>query len=412
LETARMVALLKSLDLALVPSKAKPGSMEALIDDLVNVDLRYGSFNIDDNDDPRLLKITLLGFDAVPALIDHLDDERLTRSVQMGMMNSPTSERRVNDVVIGLIGQLAWGGLDWDSRQGYAAEKAAASAWFEKARQQGEEAYLLAHIVSYDPNNPEPNVAAVRIIASRYPKNLPALYRTILEQRPFMADSWLAKAVGDSALPREEKLALFLETAKGDNLAQRASALWQLKDLDKQAFLKQLVQTVGDLTSPAGQFWNYPKGGFTELVMQTDDPAAWTALRQAAAKVNVGLRMQFLAPLEQAYIGQSQRRHGLALLSSFLDDDEARPSSDADQCCESYPGVSIPHLEVRDEAAIEIASVLKLPLDSEPSKDWSARQWVDLRKQARDAVTRELLTPTIQPASTKIFPASAGGVDR
>src|SRR5262249_55929821 len=78
LNTPDKKALLNSLDAALVPSKAKPGSIEALIDALVGV--RSTDLPLDDkNTDPRYLGLVKAGFEAVPELIKHLDDDRLTR---------------------------------------------------------------------------------------------------------------------------------------------------------------------------------------------------------------------------------------------------------------------------------------------------------------------------------------------
>jgi hypothetical protein len=71
LDTEPNRALLKSLDLALVPSKAKPGSVKALIDDLVNYGADTGTIGVFEPED-RYWRIATLGFDAVPDLIEHL----------------------------------------------------------------------------------------------------------------------------------------------------------------------------------------------------------------------------------------------------------------------------------------------------------------------------------------------------
>jgi hypothetical protein len=109
-------ALLKSLEAALVPSTAKPGMVEKLIDDLIdmcNVGRRH------DEPDPRYLRLARLGFTAVPALIEHLDDDRLTRSVVQGFNNFPTSNLRIKQVVSDMLQELAGEevGKDWLRRQ-------------------------------------------------------------------------------------------------------------------------------------------------------------------------------------------------------------------------------------------------------------------------------------------------------
>src|SRR5262249_36868837 len=64
---------LKCLQAALVPSNARPGSVEAMIDDLVEVS--YNPDRTTDYDpDPRIQRLADAGFAAVPALIEHVDD--------------------------------------------------------------------------------------------------------------------------------------------------------------------------------------------------------------------------------------------------------------------------------------------------------------------------------------------------
>jgi len=150
-------ALLDSLELALVPSKAKPGTVEALIDALA-----------DDNGDAHPFggqhrgraywQIAELGFDAVPALIAHLGDQRLTRAKSIGFNNVSDWHIRVGDCVGTLLESLATeelmrgadgvdvGGGGLRRSQGYAVTTAAAKAWWERARKIPEERYLLDRV--------------------------------------------------------------------------------------------------------------------------------------------------------------------------------------------------------------------------------------------------------------------------
>ena len=106
-DTQENQALLKSLDLALKPSKAKAGSAEALIDDLVNCksdDEHSWLYQLDD----RYKRVVNLGFDAVPSLIEHLEDDRLTRSEahEIPITGQPRI-LRVRDMVSDLLDGLA-----------------------------------------------------------------------------------------------------------------------------------------------------------------------------------------------------------------------------------------------------------------------------------------------------------------
>lgn len=71
------------LNLSLKPSGAKTGSAEAAIDELMDARWHHGA-SFKDGLDPRVEDVVRLGFDAVPALIAHLDDDRLTRTHHNG----------------------------------------------------------------------------------------------------------------------------------------------------------------------------------------------------------------------------------------------------------------------------------------------------------------------------------------
>jgi len=100
-------ALLESLEAALVPSKAKPGTVEAMIDDLVEMCSQSRSLTAHDELAPKYLRLAELGFKAVPELIKHLDDNRLTRSVEIGFNNFAPYHRTVGNIVSDLMQDLS-----------------------------------------------------------------------------------------------------------------------------------------------------------------------------------------------------------------------------------------------------------------------------------------------------------------
>ena len=146
LATPSNKALLTSLEAALQPSTAVPGTIEAMIDELVDTHASASSFMSLYDRDPTYTRILHRGFDAVPALIDHLDDGRLTRSVMSGFNKFIPYIRRTNEVVSDLLRDIAGPELD-DARYfrngGRTLDKPAIQAWFEKAKRVGEKDYLL-----------------------------------------------------------------------------------------------------------------------------------------------------------------------------------------------------------------------------------------------------------------------------
>src|SRR5207244_4470161 len=109
IDTEENRALLKSLELALIPSQAKPGSIEALIDELIDYEGpngRVDAFGCDVGN-RSFSRLAELGFDAVPFLIEHLEDERLTRCYQSGFMLITAGHYiRVGDLVSELLTDL------------------------------------------------------------------------------------------------------------------------------------------------------------------------------------------------------------------------------------------------------------------------------------------------------------------
>jgi hypothetical protein len=388
LDTEGNHALLKSLETALVPSSAKTGSVARMIDDLTEM---CNTRRQDGKPDPHYARLAQMGFDAVPALMEHLDDERLTRSIKQGFNNFPTWILRIRDVVSDLLQELAGEevGKDWLRRQqGYAVERTDAEAWWDKASKEGEEAYLLAHVLPKGEKSEWPDSSMLSIITEKYPKYLPDLYKTVLDARPKMQSWPLAEAVAKSSLPKHKQRELFLYAARHKNLAHRRLGLSHLQKLDPQQFMTILLETLDALPKkPTEPYWHCPEAGFAHLVLATDDPRVWSMLEKVAKRSDVGLRMEFMNPMNYSHIGGRQRQQRLKFLASFLDDGEAPDVSENPEMFNGpYAGFTFRRLTVRDLAAMKIASILEMP--DEPDRDWTPQQWEELRNKVKEVLKR------------------------
>jgi hypothetical protein len=367
LYTPQNRGLLEALEAALVPSKAKPGSIEAMIDGLTEA--HASSPSRDYKQHPQYLRLVDRGFAAVPQLIRHLDDNRLTRAVKAGCSTIPRYQCRVCDLVSDLLQGLAGEdlGKTWlDRMEGYPVEKADAVAWWRKAEPIGEEAYVRAHAVRSAAGTGTPSEEILRLVVTKYLRHLPHTYRTIVDDRPSVESAPVAAAVASSSLPRAEKVGLLRYAASGKSLRHRLPALERLKGLDAKLFVELLTQTLEGLPrTPAEPDWQCPEGSFARLVIETDDPRAWETLEKVARRSDVGLRMQLLSPLESARTGP-RRKRALALLAAFLDDASARTRPGSNLFGGTYAGYQYPRLEVRDLAAMRIASLLELEVEPKP----------------------------------------------
>lgn len=419
-------ALLESLRAALTPSKAKPGSIEALVDDLINVNAPAGSL-IQGDPDPRYLRVLERGFDAVPVLIDHFDDQRLTRSKMTGFNNFRAYPRRVREIVSDLLNGI--GGdelrLNWlDRQRGGRLTKAAARRWWRRAKDTGEEAYLLANALpkrrpptvqqqeedaqevaeadeeastvvggnvawaddDQEQGEPEwPNRDVLYVIAKKYPQRIADVYCDLQENRPKMQSWPVAEAVLLSSLPEVDKKELFANAARHANLEIRATALRQLSKVDHEKFDELLAKTLDELgNKTVGSYFDAPESHFAHLAMLTESKQVWDALLDAARRAEPGLRMQYLDMLTWVKPDEPQRYVRCRFLSHFLDD-ESRPDPAEDpQEFAELPANSMFRRKVWERASAEIAYLLEL--SDEVDEHWSPAQWEALRTRVRQAV--------------------------
>ena len=379
-------ALLGSLEAALVPSKAKPGTVKRMIDDLTemtNAGLRY------DESESRFSRLSHMGFAAIPGLIEHLDDTRLTRCVSPGFNNFPPHHLRVEELVSGILQQLAGEevGRNWLERlQGRAVDKAIAKGWWEKAQKVGEEGYFLANVLPKGEKREFPSTLMLEIITKKYPQHLSKLYKTILDERPKMVSWPVAEAVAKSSLLNEKKLELFLYASRRKSPEHRRFGLAQLQKLDSQQFLKILLADLEALPrTPKESYWNCPEAAYAYLVMLTDDPRAWGLLEKVAKRSDVGLRMEIMNPMDYTSVGDRQRKQRLNFLAAFLDDPEAPDyAANPEKFSGPHAGFTFKRLEVRNLAAMKIASILRMPDD--PDSKWKPQQWEKLRSKVKKAM--------------------------
>jgi hypothetical protein len=226
------------------------------------------------------------------------------------------------------------------------------------------------------------------IINEKYPQHLPTLYKTILNERPTIQSWPVAEVVAKSSLSAEKKLELFFQASQHQNLEPRRFGLDQIQKLDPKLFMKLLLATLEALPkTPTEPYWACPEAAFAHLVLATDDPRAWKMLEKVAKRSDVGLRMEFMNPMNYSYIGERQRQQRLEFLAAFLDDDEAPDvKANSKMFIGPHAGFTFERLTVRDLAAMTIASILEMP--DKPDRDWTPQQWEKLRSQVKEKLHR------------------------
>jgi hypothetical protein len=231
--------VIRSLELALVPGKSPPGSPGFMIDQLVEMNNPWTNPG-DRNSDPRYLRLCETGFAAVPALIERMDDPRLTRVIGGGFHHAPLRLCSVGEFATAALYGVT--GFDvirrWrNPHTDPVGSKADALDWFLEAQAVGEEAYYVKHIFPENPADERFNHCMLHLIAIKFPKQLPGIYRTILEKRTTLPSWSVAYEVLESSLPISEKATLFNDGAKHAKESHREAGEWALKELEKKISL-------------------------------------------------------------------------------------------------------------------------------------------------------------------------------
>jgi hypothetical protein len=385
--------LYDALHAAAQPGKGVPGTPEAAIDRLI--DSRKGGGAMGGGteasmDDPYY-QLEALGFAAVPALLEHLDDPRLTCSMMVGFNNFPDWPRRVGDLVSDLLQDLSGGelGADWLQRQkGAGVAENAARDWWSRAQKLGEERWLVEGAVAKaDKDNSFPNACHLRLLLARYPQRLADVLRAQMKERPKAQIHPMITALEESRLPAAEKTALFKEAGAHRNPETRRMALLALSKLDPAFANAEAIKAFDGMSKKArGPYWTSPEANLSHLALGTDDAAVWAAFLRAAKRAEPGLRMELMNPLDYTYVGENLKSRRIHFLSAFLDDTTPRVipgGEDEGKFSGPCAGFTFPCLRVCDLAAMKLASVLDWK--DAPDENWTEAQWNDLRRRCRQA---------------------------
>lgn len=377
------VWLCESLEAALVPSNSEPGTVEALIDKLVDTTKNGGAFGgmgkLNENDPYSILQA--LGFEAIPFLIDHIDDKRLTRSVTQGFNNFPTWPRQVGDVVSDLLQGIAGDelGSDWLQRQkGGHVDRTAVLNWWKKVEAQGERSFLLERVY---PGKKDgfPNSAQLAILSKKYPEALPEVYRRMLDEFPEAESHPVAKAIEDSKLADDFKITHFSDALEHSNWSTRYPALNALEELDDELFVQTLKKWLKDWPADAtGPYWKSREARISHAVLSTEDEEVWRLFEVVLAKACVGLRMELLNTFNYTNKNDVSKSLRVKTLMIYLDDETRRIASGA-KYDGPYAGFHHPSLRVCDFISGKVAGVLQLNSDDWPEKVWKRADRTRLR---------------------------------
>jgi hypothetical protein len=314
--------LLKDLDDTLKPSRVKPDSAEAAVDDLVNF---TGSSAWSRNDKaPPIARVKSFGLTAVPALARALAGRQLTRSFRPRFNNAPPSIVPVSWIAADALRQIAAGELG--EFEGFTSQDVL--AWYRAKASGSVDSWLLESVVE----NRTVRGRTFRVVSGRTFRAIalshPTIYgeavRRLLKARPPM-NPWDALYILDqSNLTRAQKREIFLESAASKDIGQRFDAMRFLHKYAPEDFDKILADSLEKYQGVNDQSYSQ----FAWLVAEAESSAPWDVVAKVLPKVSTETRMEMLAQLPglepNKNLSEKSRTRALDLLARFFDD-ESRP---------------------------------------------------------------------------------------
>lgn len=311
-------ALIHALALTVVPVQAKPGSPDALIEALVEVGASPYTDVMARDEDEFLMALAERGFTAVPALIRHYDDERLTRRWRPAGMSSHGSITTVGD----LVRHHLWC-LSCRQIRDFAGSREAVEDWWAEAQKQDEGDYLVKWALTkpsgYGTNIP--NRIALKAIAGRFPKRLPQVYRTMLETQPDQSTWDLAMMVANCDLPVSERVEVLAEGSKATGEQHWTSACRALMTISPARCSECIFSRLGEVRSAES---SKEQGalccdvGF--ICVDIDREDVWDEFAKTARQILPDSRVTLLYAYLSNDLEAVKKGHYLQVIRSFLQD--------------------------------------------------------------------------------------------
>lgn len=389
-------ALIEDLELTICESGRKKSGIEKVFDELCDIQVRrlnteWPAFNSTSAALPSTAfeKLCQEGYDAVPHLIRHLDDRRVTRRGDLKGFNNflRVDVVRVGNVCYDILRNLSNDEFKLEGDETPEEMRLQAERWWAKAKKIGEEKWAVDHAVGQS----GPNFTILQLLAAKYPTRLVEAYRKALKDSPEAGSDLFVGAVLLANMAKEDKVKLLQETSNHKEIKHHRSALEGLRLLDKTAFTKSLLKFQERLargtghTSRPGAFllWG-PLLEEAGWVKDANDPECWAAFRKALAKEKPLDRIEFLdyaidlMDLNNPVYSQ----HLMPILQMLWEDTTKRHGKDARGF--PFPFYEYPDLTVGDAVTLRVADLLDIDIPWDRNR--SPAEWTKLREKVQAAL--------------------------
>ena len=322
---------------------------------------------------PYYLELWKLGFEAVPTLIKHLDDDRLTRFKYPlhGMGGNVTYvpwSYHVSGISANILRALS--GLEELNQK-------EVETWWKKAQEVGEEESLMQRALYVEDGKMTSNPHILHLIRWRYPERLAELYETMLTKYP-LGDKRLIGKLLAARCPDDKRAAdLLIQATKSPNPEQSNAAFWALMQTHDSRFASLLIERMAPASSTAPREPRLDCEVAANLARYADDRRIWNALEPLLRE---GRRYDAISRLLWVGIEGKKRLHAVQFIGRFL--------NDAWDATPYFPDTRT-HISIGDMAALNMAG--DLGIDAYNFAAWTEKEWKLLREKVREALKRKRL---------------------
>lgn len=374
--------LLERLARSAAPASPGLDAKTALVVGLVH-SRRTGGMGADREADAPFEAVVRQGFAVVPALLRHLDDDRLTRARTIGMNNARSYTRPLGELASDALQEIAGEVIPCSNGLAPRIAAADAEAWWAAASQQPEDEYMVAAFL-------RGCTGAMRVLAAKWPERLYLATVEMVERTPERAGYDVVDAIADGSMRKSQKVEL-LERIAAATLEGRLHALRRLADVDEARFCARFLEVLA--TAPKQmpkQVWTSPHGSLGHLVVRTASREVWHAFVRTARAAPIGLRMEYMGMFAYRYLEGRQRKERLACLAAFLDDEELYDVAASGQTG-PHAAFTYSQLAMRDFAAHQLAMMFGYEAIGGPKS--TATEWAELRERVRRSLQEAGVAP-------------------
>jgi hypothetical protein len=316
-----------------------------------------------------LIELASRGYAAIPKLIEHAEDERLTRAISPAIMMKPTEFVTVGEMCLNIAEQFAPASRGWGD---VLERKSNLVQWWSSASREPEREVCLQRLIANEKFLPQ---APIRWAEHCFPDVLLEAYNEILKSGQRVETYDLLDAMRASTLDRRQIVEAASRGA-GSNIGDVAhAAIWCLEKLDPAAFNRALeVKLQGLPKSATRPAWLSRDASFAQQTAYSSSPKVWAALTEATERADVDLRLELI---QQAAFGSgsSETKHLLLSYwaSFFSDPSSVKPDPPASASPSQHfglPSLMVGHLAMT-LAAGELG-IKNLPDDRASAETWNA----------------------------------------